>query len=591
MTNDGESVESLRERLRHFQAELDKKNEYVARLERANKTLSAQIQEARDSGQSPAEITEIEETLRRLLTRIGMILQGSKCLFMSYDSETGELFADTPALGFEDAEVKKLRVKATEGISGEVFRENHSVILYDAETDERAQQENFAALGIKNGVCVPLAIERRDEETNRVLDRKLIGVIWVFNKKFGNIFIDEDIQLLERMARNTAAIINTAEKFREIIKERDEVIETIEALTMGLIMVNTNNRITQMNNSALKIFGLTKDDLAAGNSLDAVIKDEKIREMLTRAISSDGEVAEEVTLPDPQSPDQNHVFQVQSATVRNDAGDTIGTATIFNDITEVKNVDKMKTAFVSTVSHELRTPLTSIKGFISTLVQDTEGFYDNETRHEFYTIIDTECDRLRRLIDDLLNVSRIESGNALQMNISDVDLRGVTDKVITIQNGSTYKRPNHAILSDFDADVPRDVQADEDMVNQILANLISNALKYSPKGGEVKVSAKMMSPELVQFAVSDQGMGIPKEHLSKMFQRFHRVDNRDTREIGGTGIGLFLVKALVEQHHGRIWLDSEYGKGTTFFFTLPTHQPEEDADGGSGGGLSQRVAG
>ena len=118
------------------------------------------------------------------------------------------------------------------------------------------------------------------------------------------------------------------------------------------------------------------------------------------------------------------------------------------------------------------------------------------------------------------------------------------------------------------------IRADGDKVEQILNNLISNALKYSPGGGQVKVTAKMIDPELIQFAISDQGMGIPAEYLPKMFGRFVRVDNRDTRTVGGTGIGLFLTKALVEQHEGRIWLESEYGKGTTFYFTLPTTQDE-----------------
>jgi two-component system phosphate regulon sensor histidine kinase PhoR len=312
---------------------------------------------------------------------------------------------------------------------------------------------------------------------------------------------------------------------------------------------------------------------------------------LRRALEEETGVAEEVTLPDAENPDAPpHTFQVQSALVRNDQGDVIGTAAIFNDITELKNVDKMKTAFVSTVSHELRTPLTSIKGFISTLVQDVEGFYDNDTRHEFYTIIDTECDRLRRLIDDLLNVSRIESGKALSMNITDVNVHEIAEKVVRAQKSYTTK---HELKIDLDPQIPTRIQADGDKVEQILTNLVNNAIKYSPKGGDVIISGKMMSNELIQFAVSDQGMGIPKEQIGKMFARFHRVDNRDTREIGGTGIGLFLVKNLVEIHHGKIWIESEVGKGTTFFFTMPTTQPDEDENqgGGGGGNLASRVAG
>ena len=586
MTNDGENVASLREQLSLLTADIERKNEHIGRLEKANKTLSEQVQNARESGQSSVEASEIEAVLRRVLSRMPLIIQGSQCVFMFHDAKSDELFADSPAIGFDDEVIRRMRVSATKGISGAVYRSNEPIILYDADTDVRAREEKLAEFGVQNGICVPLAIEKRDEETQRLLERRTIGVLWVFNKKFGNIFIDEDVQLLSRLSRNAAAVINSAETVRGYIKERDEAVETIEALSMGLIMVNMNQRITQMNNSALQIFGLSKEHLSANNALSAVVKDEKVRTLLTQALTGlEGDVTEEISLPDPESPDQMHVFQVQSATVRNDAAEVIGTATIFNDITELKNVDKMKTAFVSTVSHELRTPLTAIKGFVATLIQDTENFYDNDTRHEFYSIIDTECDRLRRLIDDLLNVSKIEAGKSLAMNIGQVNLGALMDKVIRIQSASQYKKPNHTLIMNIDPGVPA-IQADEDKVEQIFNNLISNALKYAPKGGEIKVGGKMMSDELVQLWVSDQGMGIPKEQLPKMFQRFHRVDNRDTREIGGTGIGLFLVKAFVEQHHGQIWIESEHGKGTTFFFTLPTTQDEDDDDGG----LGMRVA-
>jgi two-component system phosphate regulon sensor histidine kinase PhoR len=582
MSYDGESVESLHERLRGLEAELEKRGQHISRLEKANRELSDKLRDANVSGQATVEVSEIEETLKRMLTRVAMIVQGSKCLFMVQDKKNpSELVADSPALGFDGVDLGRIRVKISEGVSGEVFRESRATILYDAETDDRAQQENFASYGVTNGICVPLIIEKRDDETNKVLERKTIGVLHVFNKRFGNIFIDEDIQLLERLAKNAASIINAAESVKEVVREKDEVVSTIQSLAMGLVMVNRNERITQMNHSAMRIFGLTKEELMSGKNYDGIIKDEKMRDILKRALTEETEVVEEITLAEPANPDQSHVFQVQTAVVRNDAGDMIGTAAIMNDITEIKNVDKMKTAFVSTVSHELRTPLTSIKGFVSTLLQDTEGFYDNDTRLEFYGIIDTECDRLRRLIDDLLNVSRIESGKAMELNIRDVEVRKLVENVTTIQNGSTYKRPNHTIAWEIEPNVPELVQADDDKLAQIFHNVIGNALKYSPRGGEVKVTGKMMSDELIQFAISDQGMGIPAEHLPRMFERFHRVDNRDTREIGGTGIGLYLVKAFVEAHHGRIWLESEYGKGTTFFFSLPVTQPEDDGEGGN----------
>jgi two-component system phosphate regulon sensor histidine kinase PhoR len=216
----------------------------------------------------------------------------------------------------------------------------------------------------------------------------------------------------------------------------------------------------------------------------------------------------------------------------------------------------------------LRTPLTSIKGFISTLLADTEGYYDQATQHEFYQIIDTECDRLTRLISDLLNVSRIEAGRALDLNPKDVDLKTLIDKVVTVQKSYTDK---HTFALEVDEDLPT-ILADEDKCDQILTNLINNAIKYSPNGGQITVSAHLKGDDVL-LAISDQGMGMPKEHLPKIFDRFHRVDNRDTRKVGGTGIGLYLVKHLVEAHEGQIHVESEVGKGSSFIFNLPLKPP------------------
>jgi len=579
MTYEGDSVESLRERLTQLESEVKRKDEQITRLEKANRDLSQKVQES--GTQATGEISEIQETVKRLLTRIAMIVQGSKCLFMTYDENTQELTADSNALGFDDIDLSKFRVRADAGYSGEVFRTNEPTILYDAETDDRAMTEGLVQYGIRNAVSVPLIIEKRDEETNKVLERKTIGVLHVFNKRFGGIFVDEDIQLLVRLARNAAAVINTAHFIEVVVRERDEAVDTIQSLTMGLIMVNKNERITQMNNSALRIFGLTKEDLLGGKTYTEVIKDENVRSIFQQALEEDSEVVKDISLPDPSTPDQIHTFQVQSATVRNEAGETIGTAAILNDITEIKNVDKLRSAFVSTVSHELRTPLTSIKGFVATLLGDPdEEFYDKGMRHEFYTIINDECDRLKRLIDDLLNVARLDAGKGIEMNFGEANLHKIVEKVVVIENGSTYKKSNHTISAEIAPNVPEHIKADGDKVEQIFHNLVGNALKYSPNGGEVKIGVSMMSDELIQVAISDQGMGIPADQLSKMFQRFHRVDNRDTRTVGGTGIGLHLTKGLVEGHHGRIWLDSEYGKGSTFYFTLPITQ-EEDSDDGS----------
>ena len=557
-------AEESSKKIEELQRELDDKKQYITALERANKELEQRIQSASETGE-PAPITELEETLRRLVSKIAAILQAEKCVFMLFDRESGELVATGPAFGFTDEEIKRLRVRATQGISGQVFREGKPVITYDAISDERTIKENVALLNIHNGACVPLIYEKRDEE-NRVTDQTTIGVLHVFNKRYGNIFIEEDINLLQRLARNTTAVIQNAQIFREVVEEKEELEHIIESVYAGLMMANKHGSILQMNASARSMFGIQRSDVL-GRPYYEVIEDPKVKDIIARSIDANEEIAEEISLIHPGGGER--IYQVQTALVRGEDQQPIGSVSIFNDITEIRGIDRMKTAFVSTVSHELRTPLTAVKGFISTLLADAEGYYDTDTRREFYQIIDTECDRLTRLISDLLNVSRIEAGHALDLNPKPVQITELVEKVVSIQKSYTDR---HTFGLDIDEDLPT-IVADEDKVDQILTNLTNNAIKYSPDGGKITISARK-DGNGIMVSVADQGVGIPKDHLPRIFDRFHRVDNTDTRQVGGTGIGLYLVRHLVESHGGKIWVESEAGKGSTFIFTLPEKPPQ-----------------
>ena len=566
-------------KLAGLEAELEEKKKVVAILERVNKDMEFKIAQLEQKIQNTSEITteaapqitELEETLKRLVDRIAKILQAEKCVFMLINKD-GELVATRPAVGIDDDQLKSFKVRATQGVSGEVFREQKPVILYDALNDPRTMKENAALLNVRNGVCVPLSIEKRDPETNRVVETTPIGVLHVFNKRFGNVFIEEDVRLLETFSRNLASVTASAQIYREVVEEKEELENIIESVYAGLLMVSSDGRITQMNASARTMLGLKNGDVL-GRQYTEIIPFEKVNTVISTCIAEASELEEEINLPVSQNKDEEKIYQVQSAPVQGSDQQLLGVVAIFNDITEIRGIERMKTAFVSTVSHELRTPLTSIKGFISTLLADTDGYYDYITQREFYTIIDTECDRLTRLISDLLNVSRIEAGRALDLNPKRVTLPPLVEKVTAVQRSYTHR---HTLVCDVAGDLPT-IVADEDKVEQILTNLTNNAIKYSPDGGEITVKMGFENEEIL-CSVSDQGMGIPKDHLPKIFDRFHRVDNRDTREVGGTGIGLYLVKHLVEAHGGRIWVESEVGKGSSFIFTLPKCPPQFESE-------------
>jgi PAS domain S-box-containing protein len=548
------------------------KTEYERAIQRIRE-LESQSRNGASAATKGVEVvaTEIaspanyEATLKRLVRQIGAILQAEKVVFMLYDPEEGELRAYPPAYGLTDDEIRLLRVRATQGVSGEVFREGKPIIVHDAITDPRTSKELVAMLHIRNLVCVPLILEKRDEE-NRVIERQTIGVLHAFNKQRGGHFIDEDVRLLERMARNAAAVIAGMRLYQAILEEKEELVHTIESLRAGLILVHQNGRINQMNAAARRVFGLGPDVL--GKNYAEIIPNEVIRNMIRAALEEEkeGDLVE-ITV---QIDGKEHIYQVQNAIVRGEDQRPMGTVMIFNDITEIRNLERMKSAFVATVSHELRTPLTAIKGFISTLLMDSEDAFTPEERREFYSIIDQETDRLTRLINDLLNIARIEAGESLKPVYKQVDFHTLSKKVVMIQQQATSK---HTIIHDVPPDLPK-IIADEDKVDQILTNLLSNAIKYSPNGGEIRVKAWEEDADHIIFYVSDQGIGIPKEHLTKVFEKFHRVDNSDTRKQYGTGLGLYLVKHLVEViHGGQIWVESEVGVGSTFYVRLPKVPP------------------
>ncbi len=546
-----------------LQAELQRLRADIARLEQARRELEAQLATSAGPAAPITTSAELQATLRRFLKQVGLILQAEKCVVMLYDEESGELAAHSPALGISDEDVANFRVPATQGISGEVFRTGNPVICDNCMSDPRTVKEMSALMKAHNSLSVPLVVERKNEE-DTVVERKTIGVFHVFNKRFAANFGEEDMTLLKSLSRNAAAVISTARAYIAVADEKRELEHTLQSMLSGVLVVGKEGRVRLMNYAARQIFGVTGSD-GAGQRLQEVVFNSDVEAMVGQSLNAGEENLQELSIFTPQE----RVFQVGTALLRDDEQQVAGVVATFNDITELRNVERMKTEFVSSVSHELRTPLTSIKGFVRTLLDDTDGYYDRDMQREFYQIIDSECDRLVRLISDLLNVSRIESGKTLELLLKPIDLPGLIERRVSSQRSYTSK---HRFVMECDPQFP-EIIADEDKVDQILTNLLSNAVKYSPEGGVIKTEARDCGDH-ISISISDEGIGIPADHLEKIFTRFHRVDNRDTRQAGGTGIGLYLVKHLVEAHHGHIGVTSEAGKGSTFTFTLPKLQPE-----------------
>ncbi len=543
-----------------IRAELDQLRSQIAELQEAKRQLEAELQESAATAQAPITTSaELEATLRWFLRRVGMILQAEKAALMLYEPESGELVAQWPALGMTKDDVDAFRVRATQGVSGQVFREARPVITDDAMSDPRTVKENVALLNIRNVLTVPLIIERKDAD-GQVVEKNVIGVFNVFNKRAGQRFAEEDVTLLTALSKSAASVISSAKLYIAVADEKRELEQTLQGMLAGVLVVGDDNRVRLMNSAAKHIFGVAGDD-GTGKLLGQVIRDEEVHDLVRSCLEGNSEATAELSIYSPEE----RIYQVQTALLRGDNGDVSGVVATFNDITELRSVERMKSEFVSTVSHELRTPLTSIKGFIRTLLDDIEGYYDRETQMEFYRIIDTECDRLVRLINDLLNLSRIESGRALDLVLAEVDLPELIGRVVDSQRSYTDRHEFQVVVAE---DLPH-IKADRDKLDQVLTNLLSNAIKYSPDGGTITIHARLTEGDKVSVSITDQGIGIPEDQIGRLFTRFHRVDSRDSRKQYGTGIGLYLVKHLIEAHRGEVSVTSEQGEGSTFTFVLP----------------------
>jgi two-component system phosphate regulon sensor histidine kinase PhoR len=344
------------------------------------------------------------------------------------------------------------------------------------------------------------------------------------------------------------------------IKDKNTKMEAIlSSVVNGIIAVDSNENILFINPMAQQMLNITEGDIA-GKHLLQVIRNNKIDNMIKGILENRSFEENEITIKFPSE----KIFRLYSNAIKYpDSDRIIGIIIIIQDITEIKKLEKMRSEFVANVSHELKTPLTSIKGFVETL--KAGAIEDNDAAIRFLNIIEDEADRLNRLITDILSLSELEN----KKNKTKLEVINTSGKIMEIisllQNQATYK--NISISTNIHGDIS-ELIGDNDQFKQMLINLVDNAVKYTPEGGAVEVAAYNQGSEVI-IKVKDNGIGIPKEHIPRLFERFYRVDKARSRNVGGTGLGLAIVKHIIMQFEGKIEVHSEVGKGTEFILSIP----------------------
>lgn len=325
------------------------------------------------------------------------------------------------------------------------------------------------------------------------------------------------------------------------------------AMQDGLLVVDASRRVVLLNQAAQRVFSLS--DHSLGASLHETLRDPTIIELITEAVKSGDAFHREISVADRKLE--------MSAVPMKSKGTVTGAVVLFHDITELRRADQIRRDFVANVSHELRTPLSILRGYIETLLDDPKM-----PRHEIVRILDVmdrHSKRLGLLAEDLLSLAQLESANS-NLQWSTVNVPGLFDGVGHDWGKRFAAKKLRAII-----EPPKDlisIRADEIRLREVIDNLLDNAVKYSNERGEVYLGGERRNGEAV-FTVRDNGAGISKEDLPRIFERFYRADKARSRELGGTGLGLAIVKHIAQLHGGRVEADSELGKGTTIRVILP----------------------
>ena len=366
--------------------------------------------------------------------------------------------------------------------------------------------------------------------------------------------LTEKITILERVQEEKNKIINEKERIDNIVHHMGE----------GMVAVGPDGKILMANTTAKELLGITKEDI--GKPIKEVVKDEHLLTLMKNlSPDKEGILKKDIELYS-KSEDTKKILSTSSAVVEDVNGNTMGMVTILNDITKQKEIEKLKQDFLTGVSHDLRAPLVAMGKSVSMLLGKDTGEV-SKIQNEFLSIIDRNLKRLSILINDLLDLSKLEAGRMKIAPAPSSIEKTINESVQSLEIWAKTK--SIKIQRNIPPGIP-EIYFDPNRIIQVLNNLLSNAIKFTPSGGGISIEVNLDKEKAqLTVAVQDSGVGIPKEDLDKVFEKFYQVRDSASSNTGGTGIGLAIVKQIVGLHGGKVWVESEKGKGTRFSFVLP----------------------
>jgi two-component system phosphate regulon sensor histidine kinase PhoR len=548
------AVVLFRERRVFADADLDLAGQLAARakaalerselfeVERRSRLLAQQLA---DTGSLFSGELEPGAVLDEVVEQAPVLLRADASSIRVLDGE--ELVAAS-AVGPGSAGLQGSRVSTDSRPAGGVFQARAPVAIEDVAGDEALLEgEPMLAHGYAAYLGVPLFGAEGD----------LLGVLAVLSRN-RRAWQEEEIEALGALAANASVAFSKAELYQQVELERERSVAILANVADGIVAVDRDEQIVLWNAAAERITGVPSEE-AVGRS---------VFDVLQRELRSESETGSGDRLVPVRRGDGEVWLSLTEAIMRDPVGETAGRIFAFRDISGERVVEQMRSDFVSTVSHELRAPLTSIYGFAATLLREDVQFGEEE-RRTFLGYIESEAARLTSIVDKLLSVARLDAGD-LQLELAPVDVRSLVSEVVNSARSEALD--GHDFVVDL-PESPLAARTDPDKLRQVLANLVDNAVRFSPNGGRVTVAAARRG-ETIVFTVADQGVGIPDIEQRRIFSKFYRVGDAQT---GGTGVGLFIAQGLVNALGGRITVRSEEGRGSNFVVELPSREGDEGA--------------
>jgi two-component system, OmpR family, phosphate regulon sensor histidine kinase PhoR len=411
----------------------------------------------------------------------------------------------------------------------------------------------FSLLGLIFSLIVSRKLSRSLEELKMRISRFSSDDLALRFRVHSAAEIEELADALNEMAEHIEKRIMT------ITNQKNEMEAVFSGMEEAVIAVDMNERIINSNHASESLFGFTFDQIR-GRTVQEVIRNSRLQNFIKKVLSSDTPVTGEIIVQFRT----DRFLQAHGSILRDASGQKIGALIVLNDVTRLKLLETIRREFVANVSHELKTPITSIKGFVETLKDG--AIQEPANAQRFLDIILKHTDRLNSIIEDLLSLSRIEQeGENEQISLESVRIGEVVKNAILACDSIAGEK---GIQIEFRGIEDVTVMANPDLLEQAVVNLLDNAIKYSPSQSRVLVEVSLSGGEAV-IKVEDHGIGIPEEHLARIFERFYRVDKARSREMGGTGLGLAIVKHIVLAHRGRVDVQSTPRKGSVFFIYIP----------------------